>query len=201
MSVLSKATKHHSFYNQAGKRILDFSLSFVGILLLLPIYLLIAVVIKLDSKGPAIYRQKRIGKDKREFEIYKFRSMVVNADKIGGLSTKQGDPRITKVGKFLRKTSLDEIPQLFNVLLGDMSFVGPRPDVKESLKNYDEDRMAKFLVKPGITGYAQVYGRSSLTVDKKKELEVKYVEEVSLSTDIKVLIKTAKKVILTDNSF
>lgn len=188
------------FYALHVKRWIDVILSFIAIIVLLPILLVVGLLIKLDSPGPVIYKQKRVGKDVMDFYVYKFRTMVFNADKIGPTSTKVGDDRVTKFGKVLRKLSLDELPQLFNVLLGQMSLVGYRPGVRE---NYTESDLQSriFCVKPGITGYAQVMGRSDLTKEKKREWELKYVEDVSLKTDIKIILLTIKKVLIGESAY
>jgi lipopolysaccharide/colanic/teichoic acid biosynthesis glycosyltransferase len=176
-------------YRLVGKRLLDLLITIPALILLIPFFLVVAVIIKLDSSGSVIYKQKRVGKNAKEFYIYKFRTMVANADKLGPSSTKDDDNRITKVGKILRSLSIDELPQLINVLLGQMSIVGYRPGV---LGNYsDSDLNSKiFSVKPGITGYAQVNGRSALTLEEKRYWENKYVEDISFLTDIKILLKT-----------
>ncbi len=181
--------ERNGFYRLVGKRLLDLLITIPALILLIPFFLVVAVIIKLDSSGSVIYKQKRVGKNAKEFYIYKFRTMVANADKLGPSSTKDDDNRITKVGKILRSLSIDELPQLINVLLGQMSIVGYRPGV---LGNYsDSDLNSKiFSVKPGITGYAQVNGRSALTLEEKRYWENKYVEDISFLTDIKILLKT-----------
>ncbi|MGN0506558.1 MAG: sugar transferase [Lachnospiraceae bacterium] len=180
-------TKEESLYSKYIKNILDKAVAIVLLLLFWWLYLICAFIILLDSGRPVIYRQKRVGKNGVPFYIYKFRTMVKNADKIGPTSTLPGDNRVTKSGKFLRKTSLDEIPQLFNIIKGDMSFVGIRPNV---VKDTDDYSMDKYKMKPGITGFAQVNGRSSLTSEEKLYWENLYAYEVSFVTDIKILIKT-----------
>lgn len=157
------------FYKKYGKRWIDIVVSFIALILLLPIFLLVGLLIKIDSPGAVIYKQKRVGVGVQDFYIYKFRTMVSNADKIGPTSTKVGDSRVTKIGKILRKLSLDELPQLFNVFLGQMSLVGYRPGVQENYSERDlESRI--FYIKPGITGYAQVMGRSNLTREDRKSV-------------------------------
>lgn len=188
------------FYKKYGKRWIDIVVSFIALILLLPIFLLVGLLIKIDSPGAVIYKQKRVGVGVQDFYIYKFRTMVSNADKIGPTSTKVGDSRVTKIGKILRKLSLDELPQLFNVFLGQMSLVGYRPGVQENYSERDlESRI--FYIKPGITGYAQVMGRSNLTREKKRELELKYVEDVSFKTDIKIIWLTIKKVLTSESAY
>lgn len=165
--------------------------SFILLILLSPLFLLISIFIKLDSKGNVIFKQKRVGKNGELFTIYKFRTMVVNASEKGTkYRVLKDDNRITKVGKFLRKTSLDELPQLFNVLKGDMSLVGPRPTLQFIVDQYTTEQKERLLVKPGITGLAQVNGRQSLTWEEKIKYDLKYVKEYNFLLDIKILFKT-----------
>lgn len=196
----SSSRNKNCIYKLFGKRLIDIIISLLAIIILIPVFFIIAIIIKIDSKGPVIYRQKRVGKGARDFYIYKFRTMVVNADEIGPTSTLEGDKRITKIGKILRKLSLDELPQLLNVLKGDMSLVGYRPGVRE---NYlPEDLESKiFTLRPGITGYAQVNGRSTLTKEEKRKWELKYIEEVSFLTDLKIIYLTGKKVIKREAAY
>lgn len=181
------------------KRFFDLFFSILGIIILSPLMLIIAIVIKLDSKGPIIYKQERLGKDGRVFKIYKFRTMIMNAEKIGsGLFTYENDPRITRVGKILRKTSLDELPQLFNVLKGEMSFVGPRPPVPYYPKRWSEytsEEKKRFSMKPGITGWAQVNGRNEIDWPKRIKLDIWYVDNWSLFLDIKIILKSVEVVL------
>ncbi len=173
------------------KRLIDFWASLFGLILLFSLFLVIAVAIKLDSPGPVFFRQERVGKDGRVFKIFKFRTMVVNAEKMGaGVFVEKEDPRITRVGKWLRNTSLDELPQLINVLRGEMSLVGPRPTLPYQVERYDERQRRRLLMSPGITGWAQVNGRNSLTWPEKVELDIWYVEHWSLWLDLKILWKT-----------
>jgi len=173
------------------KRLIDFWASLFGLILLFPSFLVTAIAIKLDSPGPVFFRQERVGKDGRVFKIFKFRTMVVNAENIGaGVFVEKEDPRITKVGKFLRNTSLDELPQLINVLRGEMSLVGPRPTLPYQVERYDERQRRRLLMRPGITGWAQVNGRNSLTWPEKIELDLWYIENWSLWLDLKILWKT-----------
>lgn len=183
-------------YRYYFKRFYDLFFSLILFLLLIPIFLILSIAIKLDSKGPVFYKQKRIGYKGQEFHCMKFRSMVEDADRIGTWYTSKNDSRITKVGSFLRKTSLDELPQVINILKGDMSFVGPRPDVPQQKKQYtDEDYIKRHSVKPGITGLSQAKGRSNLSQEERLKYDLEYVRTCSFSLDINVLIKTAINVL------
>ncbi|EEW7548988.1 sugar transferase [Escherichia coli] len=173
------------------KRAFDFLVSLLLLIVLFPILVIISIIIAFDG-GNIIYRQKRVGINGKEFDIYKFRSMVKNADKIGGFSTQSSDPRITKIGAILRRTSLDELPQLLNVLLGQMSFVGPRPNVPAQYSQYSPvDWNKRNTVKPGITGLAQAKLRSLATFDQRLQLDLEYVDTQSFFLDIKILVLTA----------
>ena len=176
-----------------------YSLDFVFALLLLlftgPLLLLIALLIRLESKGPALYLQTRVGVDEVPFQIFKFRTMVSNADKIGPLLTVQNDARITRLGKWLRRSSLDELPQLLNILKGEMSFIGPRPEVPPIVADYTERQRGVFRVRPGLSGWAQVNGRDELDIPTKLNLDLEYIEKVSLMMDIKILLMTPLAVI------
>lgn len=194
------------------KRIFDIILSFIGIVILLPIYLVIAIAIKLDSKGPVLFKQVRVGKDRRNFTIYKFRTMVVSAESKRELQIdptnmdnfvfqSKSDNRITKVGSFLRNTSLDEIPQLFNVLFGHMSLVGPRPEIPEVVKYYPENYYQRLLVLPGITGLAQVSGRGEIELGKTVYYDLTYISNFSIWFDIKILFTTFFKVFKREGAF
>lgn len=173
------------------KRIIDLVLSVVGLIVLSPLFLIIAICIKLDSEGPVFFLQERAGFKGKPFMIYKFRSMVNNAVNMGaGYYTGENDPRITRVGRFLRNTSLDEIPQLINIIKGEMSIIGPRPTLMYQVKEYDDFQKRRLLMKPGITGLAQVNGRNSLTWPERIKYDVKYVDNYSLWLDIKIFFKT-----------
>lgn len=161
-----------------------------------PIWLVIAVLIKCHDGGPVFYRQVRTGRDGKTFEMLKFRSMVQNADKIGGYSTADNDARITPVGRFLRRSSLDELPQLFNVLFGDMSVVGPRPDVPAQRSLYSDAEFSKRnQVRPGITGLAQATLRSSASAEERKRLDLDYVDQAGFLFDMKVIVLTVRQVL------
>lgn len=189
------------------KRFLDILLSLCGILFLLPIFIVIAIGIKVSSKGPILFRQQRLGKKGKVFEIFKFRTMVVNAENIGeGLRVStENDPRITKVGRFLRATSLDELPQLFNVLLGTMSLVGPRPPVTyhpyKGYDNYPEWAKKRFEMYPGITGLSQVTVRNSVPWDDRIKVDNEYIEKFNILFDIKILFMTVIRVIKKENIY
>lgn len=186
------------FY-RAVKRFLDVTASFLGLVLLSPLLLAVSILIKIDSSGPIIFRQKRIGRNGKVFEIYKFRSMCVGAEKTGsGVYSGKGDARVTRIGKILRATSIDELPQLLNILKGEMSFVGPRPPLTYhpwKYEEYTDFQKRMFEVRPGITGWAQVNGRKDVEWHKRIELNVWYVDHMSLLLDIKIMFMTAFKVL------
>lgn len=186
-------------YKHFIKRLIDIILSFIGLVICIIPMLIIALAVKLDSKGPVIFKQKRIGYKGKVYEIWKFRSMCVGAEQKGsGVYSGKGDSRVTRVGNILRKTSLDELPQLVNVLTGKMSFVGPRPPLTYHpwpIEEYSEEQLRMFDVRPGITGWAQVNGRKGVEWNRRIELNVWYVDHVSLWLDIKILFLTVWKVI------
>ena len=184
----------------ALKRFFDVLCALGGLVVLSPVLLIVSVLIKLESPGPVFFTQQRLGRCGQTFMIIKFRTMVVNAETIGtGLRVSTGDdPRITKVGKVLRSTSLDELPQLFNVLKGDMSLVGPRPPVTyhpyDGYDNYPELAKRRFQVRPGLTGLAQVTVRNSASWDERIRIDLDYIENFCLWGDIKILMRTAQRV-------
>jgi len=195
-------------YQLYFKRLFDVVAVIIGLVLLLPVFIIISLWIKLSSKGPLFYSQKRVGKDFKEFDIYKFRSMVVDADKIGPSVTSGDDPRITEIGKFIRETKIDELPQLLNVLKGDMSLVGPRPEVMKFVAK-KRDAYTKILsVRPGITDNAAIEFRDEETImnqyaDKEKayldiilpqkiKLYYNYIDNITFLNDIKLILKTLK---------
>ena len=185
-------TRENSFYVNFGKPLLDSILVLIFLSLFWWVFILCAIAIIADDGWPVIYKQIRVGQFGKQFGIYKFRSMVKKADKIGPTSTADNDSRITRSGQFLRKTSLDELPQLFNVLKGDMSLVGYRPNVVHDNDDYSK---IKYLLKPGITGFAQVNGRSQLTLEERDKWESLYPYKVSFLTDMGILLKTVLIVI------
>lgn len=178
------------------KRAFDIAASLLLLVLFSPFMIATAIAVRIDSPGNVIYAQTRVGRGLRPFRIYKFRSMVADADRIGGHSTAKGDARVTKVGRIIRKTSLDELPQLLNVLKGDMSLVGPRPDVPAQEGQYTPEQWAKrHRVRPGITGLAQATMRSAATPDERTRLDLEYVDTASLRGDLAILAQTARQVI------
>lgn len=187
------------------KCVLDFILAFIGITVLSPLLLLVAILIRLESKGPIFFLQERLGQDGKVFKIYKFRTMVDGAINMGsGLRTDEGDPRITKVGDILRKTSLDELPQLINILKGEMSLIGPRPPVPYHPRRYEEysdEQKRRFIVKPGITGYAQVVFRNNATWDERIELDLEYIKKMSIIFDIHIFFLSIWTVLNRENIY
>ena len=178
------------------KRLFDVIVSLIIILIIIPVLIIVALLIKMESRGPVFFMQERVGLNGKLFKMYKLRSMVANAESQGPYFTSSNDPRITKIGRFIRKTSLDELPQLFNVLLGDMSLVGPRPNVDQQKKDYtDHEWNKRNSVRPGITGLAQAKLRSMAGAEQRTKLDLEYVDNVSLLYDIWILILTIKQVI------
>lgn len=172
-------------------RAVDVAIAGLGLAVTSPLLAAAAVAIKLEDGGPVLYRQRRVGKDGRDFEILKLRSMVVGAESKGaGLAVDRGDARITRVGRIARRTSIDELPQLWNVLRGDMSVIGPRPTVRAQVDRYTERQRRRLEVRPGLTGWAQVHGRAALPWDERIELDVWYVEHRSAAVDLKILLRT-----------
>lgn len=186
------------------KQFLDIILSLILILLLLPVLLIIACVIKLESRGTVIFRQDRLGLNGKAFKIYKFRTMVPGAENMGtGVYSFKGDNRITGAGRFLRKTSLDELPQLINILKREMSFIGPRPTLTYHpwpIGEYTDRQRRRFEIRPGVTGWAQINGRKDISWDKRIEYDIEYVEKMSFILDVKIFLKTIGKVLaMKDN--
>lgn len=200
--VLTKKTPY-----KVVKRIMDVALSSIALVVLSPVFAIIAAAIKLESKGPVFFKHTRIGKDGKIIKIYKFRSMVENAeDLIQKFTPEQmkeykenykltDDPRITKVGKFLRKTSLDELPQLINIIKGELSIIGPRPVVQDELEKYGPNTQKFLSVTPGLTGYWAANGRSCTSYEERMKMELFYVDNLSFKMDVKVFFKTFEAVI------
>lgn len=199
----SKETlKSKKIYDKHMKRILDIIISLIGLILLLPVFLIIGIVIKLESKGPIFFIHKRIGKNGKKIGIYKFRTMVPNAEELIKKFTPEqikefkenfkleNDPRITKVGKFLRKTSLDELPQILNILKGDLSIIGPRPVIEEELEKYGKNKEKFLSVTPGLTGYWAANGRSCTSYEQRMLMELYYIDNLSWKMDLKIFFKT-----------
>jgi exopolysaccharide biosynthesis polyprenyl glycosylphosphotransferase len=183
------------------KRAIDIIFSILGMIVLSPLMCIVGVLIKLESKGPVFFGQNRVGLNGQQFKMYKFRSMVVNAEDLleklhdknemsGPMFKMKDDPRITKVGRFIRKTSIDELPQLYNVLIGEMSLVGPRPNLPKEVIQFSEAQKQKLIVKPGITCYWQVMGRNNIDFERWVELDIKYIKERNFWLDMKLILKT-----------
>jgi lipopolysaccharide/colanic/teichoic acid biosynthesis glycosyltransferase len=179
-----------------GKRALDIALAALALALLGPPLALVALFIRLETHGPVIYRQRRVGRDGEPFELYKLRTMVSGAESMGaGLAVDEGDDRITRTGAWLRRYSIDELPNLINVLAGEMSLVGPRPTVQVQVDRYTERQRGRLSVRPGITGWAQINGRASLPWHERIELDLWYAEHVSLALDLRILWRTLRMVL------
>jgi lipopolysaccharide/colanic/teichoic acid biosynthesis glycosyltransferase len=176
------------------KRCFDFAVALFGLIVLAPFLSLIALLVKFDSKGPVFFRQERIGRGFKPFKICKIRTMVENAAQSGELTTSSKDPRITRMGAFLRRTKIDELPQFINVLRQEMSVVGPRPPLRREVESYDLDVQRRLLVKPGVTGLWQVSGRSDLSWDKSVRLDLSYVDNWSMVGDVLIIAKTVRAV-------
>lgn len=194
-------TKDEGIIYKFSKRLLDLICSLLGIIVLSPVLLIVAILIKLESKGPIVFSQKRVGLNGNEFKMYKFRSMAENAEELKEKLTKQNemsgpmfkmkdDPRVTKVGRFIRKTSIDELPQLINVLKGDMSLVGPRPSLPKEVAKFEPWMLDRLMVKPGLTCYWQVSGRNNIDFEDWMKLDLQYVEDRSFLLDLKLIFKT-----------
>lgn len=189
------------------KRIIDIIIGVIGLIICLPIFVIIGIIIKIDSKGPIFFKHKRIGKHGKKIEIYKFRTMMDNAEEAMKNFTEEqkkefaenfkleNDPRVTRVGKILRKTSLDELPQIINILKGEMSIIGPRPIVKSELEKYGNNQEKFLSVAPGLTGYWAANGRSDVSYEERMALELYYVENRSLILDLKIFFKTILSVL------
>lgn len=194
----------HKIYRTFFKRFLDIVISLAVLLILWPLMLIVALAVKVSSPGPALFKQERIGKNGKVFRILKFRSMYLDSEHTGsGVYSGNGDARVTKIGKILRATSIDELPQIINILKGDMSLIGPRPPLTYHpwpYEEYDDEQRHMFGVRPGITGWAQVHGRKEVEWHERIRLNVWYVEHVNLWLDIKIFFMTIFKVLRNDNN-
>lgn len=186
------------------KRVTDILVAFFGMIVFIILYPFLAIIIKLDSKGPVIYSQERVGKNGIPFKMFKFRTMyddIENAETIvkqtGTFAQKKNDPRVTKIGKILRRFSLDEFPQMFNILIGNMSFIGPRPFIRSEIEMLSENQLKRLSVKPGLTGYAQISGRNDLSLNERMEKDLYYVDNITMLTDIRIMLKTIFVVFIT----
>ena len=188
-----------NMYRQFLKRAMDVALALVLLLVLMPVFIITVICIKVDSKGPAVFRQERLGLHGKVFSIYKFRTMCLNAEHTGtGVYSDRNDTRVTRVGRILRATSIDELPQLINILKGEMSFIGPRPPLTYhpwDISEYTREQLRMFEVRPGITGWAQVNGRKGVQWPRRIEMNVWYVDHVSLVLDLKILVLTVVRVL------
>ena len=184
------------FYEKYIKRLLDFTLSFLALIVLSPVLLVTAVLVRIKLGSPIIFRQERPGKFEKIFRLYKFRSMTDECDENGNLLP--DDQRLTRFGQILRSTSLDELPELLNILRGDMSIVGPRPLLVKYLPLYNEEQKHRHDVRPGLTGWAQANGRNAISWEEKFKLDVWYVQHISFCVDVKVIFMTVKKVFCRD---
>ena len=184
------------------KRLLDIGISVGGLVFLSPLMLLTAALIRMESKGPVFFQQERLGLKGKVFTLYKFRSMCVSAEK-DGVYEKKGDVRVTRIGRIIRKTSIDELPQFFNILKGDMSAIGPRPTLTYHpwpLEKYTPEQRRRFDIRPGVTGWAQVNGRKEISWDKRIELDLEYIDNLSFAFDLKIFFLTIHKVLRMDNN-
>ena len=190
-------------YRMYIKRLLDIVISLMALIFLSPVLILVALMIKLDSNGPIFFIQKRLGKNMKMFNIYKFRTMVPDAVKYQkvGVEVKGDDFRITRIGKILRRFKIDELAQLINVLKGDMSIVGPRPTLPEYIDHYEEWELRRFEVRPGLTGLAQVNGNIYLDRQEKSAYDIKYIEQMSFITDLKIILKTVAIILFGEDRF
>lgn len=191
-------------YAKYMKRVLDFIISFFAVIILSPIMLAIGIAIKINSKGPIFFCQERLGKDGKIFKIIKFRTMIVNAEQSGLRIKGKNDCRITKFGNILRNTSLDELPQFINVIKGEMALIGPRPPVTyhpHKYEDYEDEQKKRFLVRPGITGLAQIKVRNNATWDERIRIDIEYIENITFKKDIKIFIDTIVKIVKRENIY
>jgi undecaprenyl phosphate N,N'-diacetylbacillosamine 1-phosphate transferase len=182
------------------KRFSDIIVSIFSLIFTLPIFILVSIAIKIESKGPVFFIHPRAGLDGKPFNMIKFRGMIDNALQFGPELTQQNDPRITKVGKFLRRTSIDELPQLINVLKGEMSIVGPRPEILSITSKYSDDHKEVFNFVPGITGYSQINGRQMLTPEQRTIMEIDYYKNETFWSDLKIILRTFSVVISNEGN-
>lgn len=207
-----KGELNHKKVQLLIKRFFDIVFSLFLLILLSPLFLILIIWISIDSPGGAIFKQIRVGENGKEFIIYKFRSMIKNADKMFNKEVNEDnkdtfvfqekdDPRITRSGKFLRKTSLDELPQLINIIKGDMSLIGPRPEIPEIVKTYSHRDKIRLLMKPGVSGLAQVKGRGNLELSETINYDIEYIDKFSLAMDFKVFFKTIKVVFTREGAY
>lgn len=218
VSQMIKENQHSQIVVKGGKiykflkRTMDIVCSLLAIIVLSPIFIITAIAVKLEDGGSPLFSQTRVGKDGKFFRMYKFRSMCIDAERklkdlqqhneMDGLAFKiEKDPRITKTGNFIRKTSIDELPQLFNILKGDMSIVGPRPPLGIEVYQYDDYQMQRLLVKPGLTCYWQCSGRSDMSFDEWIDSDIKYIQERTLWLDIKLILKTIPAVLCSKGAY
>lgn len=197
-SNANKSIVKNRFWYEFIKRMMDIVLALIGLIVAIPLMVVIGIAIKLESKGPVFYCQERVGKDGKVYTLYKLRSMYENAEENGAQWAEKDDPRVTKVGRIIRKTRIDELPQLFNILKGDMSIVGPRPERPVFIFEFNEqipEFVNRLQVKPGLTGWAQVNGGYELTPKEKLEYDLYYIENRSVWMDIKIILKTIKVVL------
>lgn len=200
--TFGEANNHEPGFYLTAKRCLDICAALLGLIVLIPFFLIVAAAIKLeDSSSPVFFKQQRVGKNGRQFEMFKFRSMVCNAEEMkvflmdqneaeGPVFKIRSDPRVTKIGRFIRKTSIDELPQLYNVLKGDMSLVGPRPPLPDEVEMYTSYELQRISVTPGLTCYWQVNGRSNVSFEEWVEMDLQYIKQRNLWIDLKLIFKT-----------
>ena len=210
--ILNKDEVEKHYFYRFTKRFFDILASLIGLIILSPVFLIVAIAIKIDDGGPVFYNQERIGKNGKEFKMYKFRSMKVNADQEleklihknevdGAMFKMKDDPRITRVGKFIRKTSIDEFPQLLNVLLGQMSIVGPRPPLPREVKMYTDYDWQRLYVRPGCTGLWQVTVRNSVGFHEMVNIDLEYIQKRGFWLDIKIMFKTIKIIFVPNSAY
>lgn len=210
--ILNKDEIEKHYFYRFTKRFFDILASLIGLIVLSPVFLIVAIAIKIDDGGPIFYNQERIGKNGKEFKMYKFRSMKVNADQEldklihknevdGAMFKMKDDPRITRVGKFIRKTSIDEFPQLLNVLFGQMSIVGPRPPLPREVKMYTDYDWQRLYVRPGCTGLWQVTVRNSVGFHEMVNIDLEYIQKRGFWLDIKIMFKTIKVIFVPNSAY